>query len=853
MTRKLRRNYSLVVAAFIAILILLIVAGVLAQTSGPGQTTRNTNAVLAPAEASSRAQTGRPLTPWTRAGSFPVGRSQAKRQGARPVDGNALFLPAVLYDSGGSMAASVAVADVNGDGKPDLVVANTYSNAVGVLLGNGDGSFQPAATYSSGGYLSGAVAVADVNGDGKPDLVVASECTNSNNCEGSVSVLLGNGDGTFKPAVTYDSGGWLAFDVAVADVNRDGKPDLIVANYATGTVGVLLGNGDGTFKPALTYGANGDPYSVAVADMNDDNKPDLVVTIGCDAYICPGGGSVAVLLGNGDGTFQAAVTYGSGGYGPQSIAVADVNHDNRPDLVVTNKCASANDCPNGGQGEGAVAVLLGNGDGTFQTATTYDSGGSNWTSGGYVTHSIAVADVNGDGKPDVVVTNTYSNTIGVLLGNGDGTFQPTSTYNSGAQQPDSVVVADVNGDGKPDLLAMNSSACGNLCGDGQVGVLLNSSDPTTTVLASSLNPSVYGQAVTFTAAVSAASGTATGTVIFYDGTTAIGSATLAGGSASLSTSALAAGSHSITAAYQGFGNFQPSTSAPLNQVVNPATTTTSLASSLNPALVNELVTYTATVASQYSGAVMGTVVFQDGGSRVATVTIVGNHAEYTTKYSKSGTHSITATYSGDANNTGSVSPPLVEQIQKGFPSKTVLTTSGSPSFAGQPVTFTATVTSKRGAIPNGELVTFYDGATEIGTGATASSEAMFTTSSLTAKTHTIRATYAGDDTFEPSTGSVTQVVDKDPTTTALSSSGNPSQSGQAVTFTATVTSAGPTPTGKVKFMDGSKALGSRTLSGGVATLTTSKLAIGTHPITAQYLGDADSAESTSPVLDQVVQ
>ena len=183
----------------------------------------------------------------------------------------------------------------------------------------------------------------------------------------------------------------------------------------------------------------------------------------------------------------------------------------------------------------------------------------------------------------------------------------------------------------------------------------------------------------------------------------------------------------------------------------------------------------------------------------------------------------------------------------------MLTTSGSPTLVGQPVTFTATVTSTRGAIPNGELVTFYDGTTAMASVALAGGTAAYTTSSLSAKTHTIKATYDGDANFRPSTGSVTQVVDKNPTTTALSSSPNPSQSGQAVTFTATVTSAGPTPTGKVKFMDGAKALGSRTMSGGGATLTTSRLAVGTHSITAEYLGDADNATSTSPVLNQVVQ
>ena len=353
--------------------------------------------------------------------------------------------------------------------------------------------------------------------------------------------------------------------------------------------------------------------------------------------------------------------------------------------------------------------------------------------------------------------------------------------------------------------------------------------------------------------MSAASGTPTGTVIFYDGSTAIGSVTLANGSASLSTSSLSEGSHSITAAYQGVGTFVPSTSPPLNQVVNPETTTTSLASSSNPVLFNKRVKYTATVTGQYGGTATGTVVFQDAGVTIATVTLASNQAAYSTSYITRGTHAMTATYSGDGNNAGSMSATLTEQV-KGFPSETVVTTSGSPSFVGQPVTFTATVTSIYGAIPNGELVTFYDGTTAIGTGATASGVATFTTSSLTVGTHTIKATYAGDAIFKPSTGTVNQVVDKYPTTTALSSSLNPSNYGQAVTLTATVTPTGPyQPTGSVTFKNGSAELGVGTLNAsGVATLTTAKIPVGANTLTATYNGNAFNGKSVSAAITQTV-
>src|SRR5271168_4469817 len=305
-------------------------------------------------------------------------------------------------------------------------------------------NFTNAVPYGSGGYAALSVAVADVNGDGKPDLVVVNNCaiknsgcegSNSNgcsgsSCDGSVSVLLGNGDGTFQTAVTYDSGGNYASAVAIADVNGDGKLDLLVANQCIsysncvngGAVGVLLGNGDGTFQPVAPYPTGGfGGWALSVADVNGDGKPDLLITIQCATNPCSGDSRVGVFLGNGDGTFQPAVTYDSGGYAAQSIAIKDVNRDGKPDVLVANQCAGYSNCGNGG----GVGVLLGNGDGTFQAAVSYSSGG--------IADSVAVADVNGDGKPDLLVgnycqldnscPNATSGTVAVLLGNGDGTFR----------------------------------------------------------------------------------------------------------------------------------------------------------------------------------------------------------------------------------------------------------------------------------------------------------------------------------------------------------------------------------------------------------------------------------------------
>ena len=376
-----------------------------------------------------------------------------------------------------------------------------------------------------------------------------------------------------------------------------------------------------------------------------------------------------------------------------------------------------------------------------------------------------------------------------------------------------------------------------------------------TTLTSSLNPSALGQAVTFTATVKPAtgSGTPTGTVTFNDGATVLGPGTLSGGTATLTTSGLGAGVHSITAIYGGDANFASSTSPALMQTVSKAASSTSVVSSNSSSNRGVAVTFTATVTSSAASIPTGTVTFQDGVTTLGTGTLSGGTATFTTSGLGTGAHSITAIYGGDANFTGSTSPILTETIGKAV-SSIAVGSSNNPSIIGTAVTFTAAVTSPVTGTLTG-TVTFQDGATALGMGTLSGGTATFTTSGLTAGTHSITAVYSGDANFAGGTSpALMQTVNKVGDSTSVASSNNPSIFGSAVTFTATVKPAtgSGTPTGTVTFNDGATVLGAGTLSGATATFTTSGLTGGTHSITAIYGGDANFANSTSPGLTQTV-
>jgi uncharacterized repeat protein (TIGR03803 family) len=401
---------------------------------------------------------------------------------------------------------------------------------------------------------------------------------------------------------------------------------------------------------------------------------------------------------------------------------------------------------------------------------------------------------------------------------------------------------------------------GTTYGGGSAGVVfevVRGVAATATTLVSSLNPSIYGQTVTFTAHVTSNSDTPTGTVNLLDGSTQVGSGTLTNGSVSIPISSLPVGANSITAAYQGGAGFASSTSAPLIQTVNLVTTATTLTSSVNPAVTTQLVTFTATVSSQFGGAATGSVTFFSGSQPLGTASLSGNRAILPTSFATAGTYSISAKYNGDGNNAVSTSPTLSQVILAA--TTTTLTSSLNPSLVGQAVTFTATVSSTAGTPPNGEIITFNNGSAILGTAPLSGGTASFPTSSLLAGIYTITATYNGDANFAASTSpGLRQVVNsttKSATATTLVPSLNPSIYGQKVIWTATVTTSGSVPpTGTVNFTWEGNSIGGAALnSSGVATLTKSLLNADSYPLTAVYEGDAKNLGSTSPALNQVIQ
>ena len=650
----------------------------------------------------------------------------------------------------GSEPASVTTGDFNGDGIPDLAVANNGANTITILLGKGDGTFNSAATLSAGTGPY-AVAAGDFNRDGHLDLAVT--LSNGN----SVVVFLGNGDGTFTPASSCSLTGYEPLGMTVGDFNGDGLLDLAVVNEESSTVTILLGNGDGTFTASNSSPQVGSyPRSIVQGDFNGDGIQDLAVA---NIY----SSNVSILLGNGDGTFASAGSVSAGSY-PTSIVTGDLNGDGHLDLAISNESSSS------------VTVLLGNGDGTFTAAASPVTGS--------YPMAIALADLNADGKADLVVANYYGSNITVLLGNGDGTFAVGTSTVTGTY-PLALAVGDWNGDGIKDIAVANSgnstltvltsqlaqkstaSASGispiglgqhavdaNYAGD---SVYVASTSGTTTLTAEagapavtlSLSPANITAAQTLTVTITVSGGSAnavpTGSVRLTSGSYISTAATLSGGSAAIvipagtlpvGTDSLSvsftpdAASASIYTVATGSGSVIVAIGIPVLTWATPASI------GYGTALSSTQLNASSSVAGSFSYS-----------PAIGTVLAAGTH-----------TLSVTFTPTNTTSYQSATSTVVLTITPAGTTTSLVLSNGN--------LTFNATVASLTSGVPTGS-VSFYAGQTLLGVGTLVNGVATYTVSSFPTGNINFSTQYSGDPDFTSFTSASIPVLTVTPGSPSL--------------------------------------------------------------------------------------
>ncbi len=711
-------------------------------------------------------------------------------------NGNGTFANPVRYQGDVPGLTALAVGDFNGDGYPDIVDTASWQRGFGndyvdVFLNNGDGTFRAGVSYAVGPTVT-SVAVGDFNGardvNGKPILDLAATCIGTS----SVYVLLGNGDGTFQAAKSYPCDA-SPRDLAVGDFNgaqdSHGNPilDIVTANAHNGDVSILMGNGDGTFQAPQNYATPNGDDGVVVAALKPGGPEDIIV----------GGNGVGVLIGNGDGTFRPEVGYATtSGQQVDRVAVADLNRDGNLDVVASSFVTGGAVVP------GAVNLLLGNGDGTLQSVRSYN--------GGISSHSMAVGDFNGDGQADVavgsgIVTSTFistSNFVSVLMNNG----QPLSISASRISENGSVSLSGHFTD--PGTLDTHSVTIN--WGDGSANTTIN-------LAAGVLNFSgISHQYLDNPAGQTSGSYTISVTVTDKDG-----------------------GSGSATTSVE-VDNVAPSN---VQLSLGAASINQGAAASLSGSFTDPGTLDTHTVDINWGDGSPDTTLNLAAG--VLTFSGIGHPYLTNSAGLPGGTFPITVAITDKDGGSGTGATAI--QVNN-VVTRTALTSSANPSVWGQTVTFTATVSAVSGVGTPSGSVDFVDTATgtDLGSVRLSGGTASLTITSLAVGSHTIDAIFSGDVTFLGSSDSLAQVVNQAPTVTMLAvSAATPLFGVDSVTFTATVTGAPGGFTGSVDFFDATTStdLGSIPLASGTGALTTGALAVGSHTIVATYSGDANFLSS----------
>ena len=676
----------------------------------------------------------------------------------------------------GSVPVGVVAGDFNNDGKLDLAVSNYSSNSVSILLGNGDGTFQAATTAGTVLEATALVAV-DMNGDGNLDLAICSPLLNT------VAILDGNGDGTFGTTLPALPTGSQPYAIAVADFNNDGVLDIAVANFGSTTVTVLLGNGLGLFTPVLgsPFTVGSAPSSVVAADINNDGIPDLLVGNG-------GSSSVTVLKGTGTGAFTIAATLATVSNSVKGVAIVDFNRDGKTDIALA-------------EAGGTMSLYPGNGDLTFGAPVTYTPG-----SNGY--DQIVVLDSDGDGVPDYLIPANNSNTVVNVLGRyvqtATAVLTPIAVPGGGTHN----VTASYAGDG---ISAASVSS-----------PVAPTATPTATALILTAAPasSTYSDQVVLTATLSpyqvGAELTNGENITFRSGGVSIGTGVLSSGVATFTTTSLPVGVSTLSAVYTADTNFVGSTSS--NTFYTVTKNTPGITWPI-PASITYGTPLTATQLNATASAA-GTFVYAPA---AGTVLNAG-----TQPLSLTFTPTSTANY-----NSNTASNSIVVTQASGL---VLLSAATNPIAYGSLEQFNATVSA------NGTgSVTFKDGAATLNTTSLSGGAATFSTAALATGSHSITVTWPGDGNYTAATSSVlTVTVQKAPIGIAAASSRNPSVFGDALTFIWTCTGTLATPTGSLLLKDGATTLATIPLDGtGKGTFTLSTLAASVHNLTVTYSGDTN--------------